>query len=187
MVSSPRPWRHALVGQRGEVTCGSKRRNSGCQFGLPRRVESSLFSLHVRPRTTHAMRPENTRADCAGHQCIIDSSSFYRGFSTMDSWYWCPYIVHKPKVAFRTGPVSKAMLSCQCTMQRSESTGGWFAMSVSTDPTVQVPCGPRQSIGLPSQGAGFRRAWPINKLGPPLPFLFMLYIFSTAVTSTNEL
>lgn len=101
-VQSP-AWRHALVGQRGEVTCRSKRRNSGC---LPVRSSAagSEFSALSACASTHAMRPENTRADCAGHRCIIDSSSFYHGVSTMDSWYWCPYIVHRPKVAFRTGP-----------------------------------------------------------------------------------
>lgn len=74
-VQSP-PWRNALVGQRGEVTCGSKRRNSGCQFefGLPWRVQSSLFSLHVRPRMrpeTHEQTAPVTGASSTRHLSVV--------------------------------------------------------------------------------------------------------------------
>ena len=70
-----------------------------------------------------------------GHRCIIDSSSFYHATGTH---------IDKSKVVFRTGPVSRAMLSCQSTttMRRSGSTEGlvWHMSWVECPRTRQSRC-----------------------------------------------
>jgi hypothetical protein len=101
-----------LEGQRGDP-------NAGIRVPVGP-VTSSDFSLPC--ACTHAPGQKYTSS------FFSTARSPVRHLSIIKSWYWYPYIYTKSKVVFRTGPVSRATLSCQSTMQRSDSTGGWSAI-----------------------------------------------------------